>query len=84
MPLNSLSLIFLKRRETDFWDDYYNKMNIQNAVQSAFNYYQAGRFHEAEQICKKILHKQPSNVYALNFLGILSYQVGNNWKHTLT
>jgi protein O-GlcNAc transferase len=52
-------------------------LNIDNALQSAFKYYQAGKLKEAEEIYKKILKKQPKNVGALHFLGIIYFQFGN-------
>ena len=52
-------------------------MNINNAIQLAFEYYQAGNLKEAEHIYKKILKKQPKHLDALHFLGIICYQLGN-------
>jgi protein O-GlcNAc transferase len=49
-------------------------MNINNAVKSAMDYYQAGRWEQAVNTCKKIVKIQPNNINALHLLGILSYQ----------
>ena len=43
-------------------------MNINNAVQLAYKYYQTGKLKEAADIYKKILKKQPKNIDALHFL----------------
>jgi tetratricopeptide (TPR) repeat protein len=49
-------------------------MNINNAIKSAFENYQAGNLQQAMNICKKIIKIQPDNTHATNLLGILSYQ----------
>ncbi|MEW6585450.1 MAG: tetratricopeptide repeat protein [Nitrospirota bacterium] len=52
-------------------------MNIGRALQSAFEYFQAGDFEKAETLYKKILRIQPDNIDALHNLGILCYQRGD-------
>jgi protein O-GlcNAc transferase len=52
-------------------------MKVNKAIQSAFGYYQKGDFKEAESRYKNILKKQPQQVDALHFLGIIYYQLGN-------
>ena len=49
-------------------------MNINNAIKSAFENYQAGNLQEAVDICKKIVKIQPNNINAVNLLGIIFYQ----------
>ena len=52
-------------------------MNINNAIKSAFENYQAGKVQQAENICKNILRNQPNNANTLHLLGIIYYQSGN-------
>ena len=52
-------------------------MNIDKALQTAVEYSRSGNFHQAEQVCNKILETQPDNADALHFLGIIQYQRGN-------
>jgi tetratricopeptide (TPR) repeat protein len=52
-------------------------MNINKAIQSAFEYYQKGNLKEAECLCKKILKKQPDNPDILNMLGALFCRLAN-------
>jgi protein O-GlcNAc transferase len=52
-------------------------MNINNAIKSAFENYQAGNFQEAENICKKIVQVQSDNINAINLLGLIYYQLKN-------
>jgi tetratricopeptide (TPR) repeat protein len=49
-------------------------MDIGNAIKSAFEHFQAGNLQQAENICKEIVKVQPSNINAINLLGIISYQ----------
>lgn len=49
-------------------------MDINNAMKSAFENYQAGNLREAAHICQKILKIHPNNINAINLLGIISYQ----------
>jgi protein O-GlcNAc transferase len=46
-------------------------------IQAAMEQYQSGNLQRAEDICRKILLKQPSNFTVLNFLGAIYYQRGN-------
>jgi protein O-GlcNAc transferase len=52
-------------------------MNIDKAIQSAFNYHKTGNLQQAELIYKKILQKKPKNIDALYSLGMIYYQLGN-------
>ena len=49
-------------------------MNINKAIQSAFENHQKGNLKEAESLYKKILKKQPDNPDILHMLGVLFYQ----------
>jgi protein O-GlcNAc transferase len=53
-------------------------MNINKAIQSAFENHQAGNLKQAELLCRKILKKQPDNVDILRLLGVLCYQLKNH------
>jgi protein O-GlcNAc transferase len=50
-------------------------MNINNAIKSAIENYQAGHLKRAESILKKVLEVQSHNSIAINFLAIISYQL---------
>jgi predicted O-linked N-acetylglucosamine transferase (SPINDLY family) len=50
-------------------------MNTEKEYIKAFTYYQSGNLQQAEHICKKILHKYPQHLNALNMLGAISYQL---------
>jgi tetratricopeptide (TPR) repeat protein len=50
-------------------------MNVNEAIQSAFENYQAGNLERAKQICRKILIKQPNNFDALHLLGVTYSQL---------
>jgi Flp pilus assembly protein TadD len=50
------------------------RMNINNAIKSAFENYQAGNLLEAVNICQVILNVHPDNIDAINLLGVISYQ----------
>jgi protein O-GlcNAc transferase len=52
-------------------------MEKQEAFQSALKHHQAGNLQQAEQICNDILKAQPTNVNALNYLGVLCLQKKN-------
>ena len=52
-------------------------MNINKAIQSAFENHQKGNLKEAESLYKKILKKQPDNPDILNMLGALLCQLAN-------
>lgn len=51
-------------------------MELEEAIQSAVEYYRAGDLEQAERVCKEMLDIQPDNVDVLSFLGILYYQRG--------
>lgn len=52
-------------------------MDIEKAIQLAFEHYGAGNLQQAESLCRKILGKQPNSVGVLHLLGIIYYQVGD-------
>lgn len=51
---------------------------IQQALELALQYHQLGHLPQAEQIYRQILTQQPNNPDALNLLGALAAQVGQN------
>ena len=52
-------------------------MNVNEAIQSALENYQAGNLQQAENAFKKILEIQANNITAINLLGIIHYQNKN-------
>jgi protein O-GlcNAc transferase len=50
-------------------------MNINKAIQSAFENHRKGNFEQAESLYKKILKKQPGNPDVLHMIGVLSCQL---------
>jgi tetratricopeptide (TPR) repeat protein len=40
-------------------------------------HHEAGRFREAEQLYRRVLHRDPNNAEALNLLGVLAAQAGH-------
>jgi polysaccharide pyruvyl transferase WcaK-like protein len=51
-------------------------MNVNEAIQSAFENYRAGNLQQAEQVLIKVLEEQPHNLNILYFLGIIYGQLG--------
>ncbi len=51
-------------------------ISIQNALRAVAEHQRAGRFGEAERICKQILQKQPRHLESLALLSILARQQG--------
>ncbi len=49
-------------------------MNINNAIKTAFENYQAGNLEHTIKICMEILTIQPDNINVVNLLSIISYQ----------
>jgi Flp pilus assembly protein TadD len=45
-------------------------MNINNAIKSAFENYQAGNLQQAINVCEKIVRIHPDNIKAIHLLGI--------------
>ena len=43
----------------------------------AIQHHQAGRWQAAEQIYRQILHLEPNRADALQLLGVIAHQVGN-------
>jgi len=52
-------------------------MNINKAIQLAFEHHQQGNFKQAEYLYKKILKKQPDNIDVLHMLGVIHSEHGN-------
>jgi len=52
-------------------------MNIQNEVQKALQYYHAGEYQQAKQVCKRILKVESNNAEVLYFLGVVYSHLGN-------
>jgi Flp pilus assembly protein TadD len=55
-------------------------MDIDNAVKSAFETYQAGDLQQAVNICQEIARIHPNNIFAVNLLGIISYQLSRRYS----
>jgi tetratricopeptide (TPR) repeat protein len=51
-------------------------MTIQQAYELAITHHQAGRFVDAEQLCRQILSQQPDYLDAQHLLGVLAYHSG--------
>ena len=49
-------------------------MNINKALQSAFEQFRTGNLNEAEILYKKVLRAKPNNINALHNLGLICYQ----------
>jgi tetratricopeptide (TPR) repeat protein len=49
-------------------------MNINLAIKSAFEHYNAGKLDDAERLCRKILKRQPNNADILNLFGLILSQ----------
>ena len=45
-----------------------------NSIQSAMAHFQAGRFAEAEEVCRRLLDEQPRHLDALQLLSVLAAQ----------
>jgi Flp pilus assembly protein TadD len=52
-------------------------METNELIRSAFEYYQSGKFEEAENISGEILKVQPDNSEALHLLGLIFYKRGD-------
>ncbi len=55
-----------------------SEAGISDAIQIAVHHHQAGRLPEAERIYRDILRRNPDHPIALNLLGVLAGQTGNN------
>jgi len=53
-------------------------MKIQNKLQKAIAYFQAGNLSKAESIFKEILRLAPQSREAVHFLGLISYRKGDS------
>jgi Tfp pilus assembly protein PilF len=51
-------------------------MNFDQLLESAFTYYQAGNFQQAERICREMLTVQPDNADICNNLGLILSRTG--------
>jgi len=54
------------------------QMTVQQALDAAVQYHNAGKFPEAENIYRQILAADPDQPVALNLLGVMAHQVGEN------
>jgi tetratricopeptide (TPR) repeat protein len=54
------------------------KPNLLASLQAAIEHHHAGRLDEAEQLYRVVLHADGRNADALNLLGVLQYQRGEN------
>jgi tetratricopeptide (TPR) repeat protein len=52
-------------------------MNISDKIQLALEHHQSGNLLQAEKIYREILMEEQTNFYALQYLGILCYQLRN-------
>ncbi|MDQ7787552.1 MAG: tetratricopeptide repeat protein [Thermodesulfovibrionales bacterium] len=53
-------------------------MNIQQEIQKALNYFQAGDLQQAKELCRRVLKKQPEHGEVLYFLGVVYSRQGNH------
>jgi len=53
------------------------QVTIDQAMQLAVQYHQAGQLAQAEQICRQVLSHQPNHAEALHLLGTLGLQAGH-------
>src|SRR5258708_6283265 len=61
-----------------FVSEFFKMATIADALITALQHQQAGRWQPAEQIYRQILAINPQHVDALHLLGVLAYQVGNH------
>jgi tetratricopeptide (TPR) repeat protein len=52
-------------------------IRIEEALRTALAHQQAGRLHEAEQVCRQVLQAEPQNVAALHLLGLAALASGD-------
>lgn len=52
--------------------------SVNETLQMAIHYQQAGKLQEAETICKQLLQNQPNQPEAIHLLGLFAYQMGRN------
>lgn len=55
-----------------------NIVNVENSFTQGIQFHTQGRYIEAEQCYRQVLAFQPNHVGALQNLGVLAFQVGNN------
>jgi tetratricopeptide (TPR) repeat protein len=48
-------------------------MNVERAMRSALEYYKSGKLEESENLCRKILRRQPKIFDVLHLLGFIRY-----------
>ncbi|MGD0390624.1 MAG: tetratricopeptide repeat protein [Tepidisphaeraceae bacterium] len=54
------------------------QLTIQQAFDLATRHHRAGRLHQAEQLYRQVLARQPKHAGAMQFLGVIAHQVGRN------
>jgi tetratricopeptide (TPR) repeat protein len=54
------------------------QLTIQQAFELAQKHHQAGRLRDAEQLYHQILAQQPNHAGALQYQGVIAYQVGRH------
>jgi tetratricopeptide (TPR) repeat protein len=51
-------------------------MTTQQSFETALAHFQAGRFSEAEKLCRQILAQHPTQLDAMHLLGVLAFKAG--------
>jgi len=51
-------------------------LTTQDAIESALRHHQAGRLHQAEQLYRQVLARQPDHIIATHNLGVIAHQTG--------
>ena len=54
------------------------QLTVEQALEAARRYHQAGQFAQAEAVCRQILEQQPQQADALHLLGIIAFQAGRH------
>jgi tetratricopeptide (TPR) repeat protein len=52
-------------------------MNIDNKLDLVLDHFHSGKLKQAQYLCRKILKKQPDNINALHYLGVIYHQLGD-------
>lgn len=52
------------------------RVSLEQALELSVQHYNAGRFAEAEDVCRRILQAMPDQPMALQLLGVVAYQTG--------
>ena len=53
-------------------------LTIPEALTEATQHVEAGKYHSAEAICRRVVRQEPNHAKALNLLGVIARQVGRN------